>query len=278
MNLKKDNHGETPMGNTIEENKMPDLLYRVKENIGYITINREANRNSISSEAVTLFLDALETAEKDDNVRVVCVSGAGERVFCSGADLGGGIGNASGQENLAFKNYAKLITRLAKFPKPTLAKINGHCMAGGTGFMLACDIVIAKDDAKFGTPEVNVGLFPMMIGALIFRNVLRKKAMEMILLGEKLTAKEALDMGMITRAVPKEQFEVEVDKVLKTIASKSPIGLRIGKEAFQGIETMDLEASVNFLSEKLIEVASTRDAVEGITAFLEKRTPEFAGE
>jgi enoyl-CoA hydratase/carnithine racemase len=267
--------------NLREENKMPDLLYQVKENIGYITINREANRNSISSEAVTLFLEALETAEKDDNVRVVCVIGAGEKVFCSGADLGGGIGNASGnasgQENMAFKNYARLITRLAKFPKPTLAKINGHCMAGGTGFMLACDIVIAKEDAKFGTPEVNVGLFPMMIGALIFRNVLRKKAIEMIVLGEKLTAKEALEMGMITRAVPRDQFEVEVETVLKTIASKSPIGMRIGKEAFQGIETMDLETSVNFLSEKLVEVASTQDAMEGITAFFEKRRPEFTG-
>jgi enoyl-CoA hydratase/carnithine racemase len=117
----------------------------------------------------------------------------------------------------------------------------------------------------------------MMIGALIFRNVLRKKAMEMILLGEKLTAKEALDMGMITRAVPREQFEAEVGKVLKTIVSKSPIGMRIGKEAFQGIETMDLENAIHFLSDKLVEVASTQDAVEGITAFFEKRTPEFTG-
>jgi len=256
---------------------MPDLLYEVKENVAYITINREANRNSISSEAVALFLENLETAESDNDVRVVCVSGAGEKVFCSGADLGGGIGKGSGEENLPFKNYAKLITRLAKFPKPTLAKINGHCMAGGTGFMLACDIVIAKDDAKFGTPEVNVGLFPMMIGALIFKNVLRKKAMEMILLGEKLNAKEALEMGMITRVVPKDQFESEVEQVLKTITSKSPIGLRIGKEAFRDIETMDIEESVNFLSEKLIKVASTEDAVEGITAFFEKRTPKFTG-
>jgi len=150
-------------------------------------------------------------------------------------------------------------------------------MAGGTGFMLACDIVIAKEDAKFGTPEVNVGLFPMMIGALIFRNVLRKKAMEMILLGEKLTAQQALEMGMITRAVPKDQFDAEVEKVLKTIASKSPIGLKIGKEAFRDIETMDLEDAINFLSEKLILVAGTEDAVEGITAFLEKRTPDFKG-
>ena len=256
---------------------MSDLLYEVKNNVAYITINREANRNSISSDAVTLFLERLETAEADNDVRVVCVSGAGDRVFCSGADLGGGIGKGTGKENKSFKNYAALITRLAKFPKPTLAKINGHCMAGGTGFMLACDIVIAKEGAKFGTPEVNVGLFPMMIGALIFRNVLRKKAMEMILLGEKLTEKQALEMGMITRAIPEDQFESEVENVLKTITSKSPIGLKIGKEAFRDIETMDLEDSVNFLSEKLIEVASTEDAVEGITAFLEKRTPKFKG-
>ncbi len=256
---------------------MPDLLYEVKDNVAYITINREANRNSISIEAVTLFLENLDTAEKDNNVRVVCVSGAGERVFCSGADLGSGVTENSGEENPAFKNYAKLLTRIAKFPKPTLAKINGHCMAGGTGFMLACDIVIAKDDAKFGTPEVNVGLFPMMIGALIFRNVLRKKAMEMILLGEKLTAKEALEMGMITRVVPGDQLEPEVQKVLNTITSKSPIGLRLGKEAYRDIETMDLEESIDFLSGKLIEVAGTEDAIEGISAFLEKRAPEFKG-
>ncbi len=256
---------------------MSDLLYKVKNNVAYITINRETNKNSISSDAVTLFLESLETAEADNEVRVVCVSGAGDKVFCSGADLGGGIGKGTGKENQSFKKYAALITRLAKFSKPTLAKINGHCMAGGTGFMLACDIVIAKEGAKFGTPEVNVGLFPMMIGALIFRNVLRKKAMEMILLGEKLTAKQALEMGMITRAVPEDQFESEVENVLKTITSKSPIGLKIGKEAFRDIETMDLEEAVNFLSEKLIEVASTEDAVEGITAFLEKRTPKFKG-
>jgi enoyl-CoA hydratase/carnithine racemase len=256
---------------------MPDLLYEVKENIAYITINREANRNSISSEVVECFLEKLDTAESDNNVRVVCISGAGEKVFCSGADLGSGIGQESGKDIQPFKNYAKLLTRLTKFPKPTLAKINGHCMAGGTGFMLACDIVIAKDDAKFGTPEVNVGLFPMMIGALIFRNVLRKKAMEMMFLGEKLTAQEALEMGMITRAVPKDQFASEVEKVLKTIASKSPIGLRIGKEALRDIETMDLEESIHFLSGKLVEVVGTQDAVEGITAFLEKRTPEFQG-
>lgn len=256
---------------------MSDLLYEVKEQVAHIIINREANRNSISSDAITLFLEYLDMAEKDDNVRVVCVSAAGEKVFCSGADLGGAITPDGNEENPAIKNYAGLLARLTRFPKPTVAKINGHCMAGGTGFMLACDIVIAKEDAKFGTPEVNVGLFPMMIGALIFRNVPRKKAMEMILLGEKLTAQQALEMGMVTRVVAAEQLESEVADVLTKIASKSPIGLKLGKKAFTEAESMDLGESLDFLSGKLMEVAGTEDAVEGITAFLQKRAPVFKG-
>ena len=183
----------------------------------------------------------------------------------------------SGGENEAFRNYAGLLKRLAGFPKPTVAKVNGYCLAGGTGFMLACDIVIAKNTAKFGTPEVNVGLFPMMIGALIFRNVLRKKAMEMVLLGEKLTADSALEMGLITRSVPPEDLDDEVDRVLASLASKSPIGMKIGKEAFYHMGDMPFEKAVDYLSGKLAEVASTQDAVEGITAFIEKRAPNFTG-
>jgi len=254
-----------------------DLLYKVENNRAYITINREQQKNSISSQAIDLFLEYLDKAQEDDEVRVVCVTGSGKRVFCSGADLGAGIGKPGEEADQAFKNYARLLTRIAQFPKPTVARINGHCMAGGTGFMLACDIVIARNDVKFGTPEVNVGLFPMMIGALIFRNILRKKAMEMILLGEKLSADQALEMGMITRAVPLEKFEEEVDKVLAALTLKSPIGMKIGKQAFNNIDTMPLEKAVDFLSKQLAQVASTKDAVEGITAFIEKRQPVFTG-
>ena len=250
------------------------LLYRVEDKIATFTINREKQRNSISVEAIGLFMEYLDRAEVDEDVRVVCITGAGDRAFCSGADLGGAVTDG-GQD--AFKNYADLLKRLAGFAKPTVAKVNGYCLAGGMGFMLACDVVIAGSNARFGTPEVNVGLFPMMIGSLIFRNVLRKKAMEMVLLGEKLTADKAVEMGLITRAVPPEDLDAQVNTVLQTLASKSPIGVKIGKQAFYAMDSMPFEEAVDFLSGKLGEVIATEDAKEGITAFIEKRKPIFTG-
>ncbi len=260
---------------------MTDLLYEIKDRIGWITINREKQRNAISFEAIQGFLTYLDQAEADPEVRVVCLTGAGDRVFCSGADLGAAMQGAPGEPDkraMIFAQYARLLTRISEFPKPTLAKINGHCLAGGTGFMLACDIVIAREDALFGTPEVNVGLFPMMIGALIFRNVLRKKAMEMILLGEKLTAKEAMEMGMVTRIVPSQAFEQTTQKILAALAAKSPVGIKLGKQAFRTVEGLPLGPAIETLAAKLSEVAATKDAAEGITAFLEKRPPVFIGE
>ncbi|HDP81389.1 MAG TPA: enoyl-CoA hydratase [Spirochaetes bacterium] len=250
------------------------LLYRVHEKVGYITINREQQRNAITAEAVALFHRYLDKAEKDDGVRALMVTGAGEKAFCTGAQLGTGV-TAEGVD--VFSSYADLLRRLAEFPRPTVGRVKGYCLAGGMGFMLACDIVIASDDAQFGTPEVNVGLWPMMIGALIFRNVPRKKAMEMILLGERISAAAALDMGLITRVVPAAALDDEVGKVLAALTAKSPIGMKIGKQAFAGAERLPLGEALAYLSEKLKEVVATEDAKEGITAFIEKRTPNFTG-
>jgi len=207
----------------------PHLLYRVEDKVAAITINREQQRNAITPEAIDLFHTYLDQAETDDQVRAILITGAGDKAFCTGAQLAGGI-HTEGKD--IFGSYAGLLNRLAGFPKPTVARVKGYCLAGGMGFMMACDIVIAADNAKFGTSEVNVGLWPMMIGALIFRNVLQKKAMEMILLGERMTAQQALDMGLITRVVPVDSLDEEVHKVLAALVSKSPIGMRIGKQAF----------------------------------------------
>ncbi len=255
---------------------MPDehLLYRVENNVAHITINREPQRNAITPEAIHLFLEYLDRAEKDADVRAVLVTGAGEKAFCTGAQLGDSL---STEGKKVFASYAQLLKCLVSFPKPTVARVKGFCLAGGMGFMLACDIVIAGDDSQFGTPEVNVGLWPMMIGALIFRNVPRKKAMEMILLAERIKAVDALAMGLITRVVPAGELDGAIDAVLKSLTAKSPIGMKIGKEAFHAAEDMKLEEALDYLSGKIAEVASTEDALEGITAFIEKRQPVFKG-
>ena len=252
------------------------LLYEVDDHVARITINRAEQRNAISQEAIDLFLEYLGEAEKDEAVRVVLVTGTGDRAFCAGADLGGTMGG--GEEAMqAFRKFAGLLGRLAGFPKPTVARVGGSCMAGGMGLMLACDIVIVTNAAKFGTPEVNVGLFPMMIGALIFRNVKRKRAMEMVLLGEKFDADEAREMGLVTRAVDPGDLDDEVGGVLDTLKSKSPLGMKIGKEAFHAMGDMPFDEALGFLCEKLGEVVSTEDAMEGIMAFVQKRKPEFKG-
>ena len=250
------------------------LVYTVQDHVARFTINREKQRNSLTGEVIDLFMEYLARAEADEEIRAVLITGTGDKAFCSGADLGGAV---KGDDQDPYQRYANLLKRITGFSKPTVARINGYCLAGGMGFMLGCDIVIARDDAKFGTPEVNVGLFPMMIGALIFRNVLRKKAMEMALLGEKLSAPEALAMGMITRCVPYNKLDETVAEVLDTLCSKSPIGLKLGKEAFYAMADMPLAEALDYLSGMLGKVVATEDAVEGITAFIEKRKPTFKG-
>ena len=254
-----------------------DLLYEVKDLVAYMTINRESKRNAISQEMITAFLEYLERAEKDEDVRAVCITGTGDRAFCSGADLSVSL-HGEGEDTMSgARNYARLLKRMAKFAKPLLARVNGPCLAGGLGLMLSCDIVIARDDVFFCTPEVNVGIFPMMIGALIYRNVGRKKAMDMVLTARRIPAPEAEHIGLISRAVEPEQLEHLVQETLKILTSKSPIGTKIGKEAFRAMSDMPFEEAVDLLCEELGRVISTEDAKEGMIAFLEKREPKFRG-
>jgi enoyl-CoA hydratase/carnithine racemase len=184
----------------------------------------------------------------------------------------GGEGHSEGAER-----YAIVLKKLATFSKPLTARVNGHCVAGGLGLMLSCDMVYAREGAKFGTPELNVGLFPMMIAALIFRNVKRKKALEMIYTAKMMSAREAEDIGLVTRAVPAEELDRAVHETLKTIAGKAPLAMRLGRRALATSQDMELDEAFDYLCTQLDVVAGTEDAKEGLAAFLEKREPVWRG-
>ena len=252
-----------------------DLICETRGNTTLLTINRESRRNAISQEMITAFLTHLERLDQDPEVRAVCVTGAGDKAFCSGADLAGTL---SGEDRLSGpRNYAALLKRMAAFGKPLVARVNGSCLAGGLGLMLSCDIVIARNDASFFTPEINVGIFPMMVGALLYRHVGRKRALDMVLTGRRISAPEAERLGLVTRAVEPERLDQDVNETLQLLASKSPIGTRIGKEAFRVMSDMPFDEAVDYLCEALGRVIATEDAQEGMNAFLEKRAPVFKG-
>lgn len=250
---------------------MSDLSYEVRDGAGWLTLTREAQRNAISLEMLDLFDRYLDEAADDDAVRAICITGAGEKAFCSGADLGQGAeGALSGA-----RRYAALLRRLRTYPKPLIARLNGHCMAGGMGLMLACDIVYAREGIRIGTPEARVGLFPMMIGALIRRNALRKKALEMMLTAEPVTAAQAEAMGLITRAVPAAELDATVEKAVAAIRLNAPIALRVGRRVLAETEDLSFDEAVERLCGGLEELLGTEDVVEGLSAFLQKRKPEW---
>lgn len=253
-----------------------EILYQIRGKAAWLTINRESRRNAISQQMIGEIMTRMEEAEADPAIRVLCFTGAGEKAFCSGADLVSAL-SGGGDIKAGAHHYALLLKRMARMGKPLVARVNGPCLAGGMGFMLSCDIVIAREDAWFSTPEINVGIFPMMIGALIYRHVGRKKAMEMVLTGRRIPAPEAERIGLITRAVPPEKLDEAVEESLRSLAEKSPLGIAIGKRAFYEMADLPFAEALDHLCEALGEVAATEDAAEGITAFLEKRKPLFKG-
>ena len=252
---------------------MAELLYEVRDGAARLTLNREAQRNALSLELIGLFGEALDRAEADESVRALCITGAGDKAFCSGADLGGGADGALS----GVHRYVALLQRLRTFPKPLVARLNGHCMAGGMGLMLVCDIVYAREGIRLGTPEARVGLFPMIVAALVGRNALRKQAMEMMLTAEAVPAERAVQMGLVTRVVPAAELDATVERALAAIRQNAPLALRLGRQALAETEDLGFDEAVERLCGKLNELLQTEDAVEGLTAFAEKRPPKWRG-
>jgi enoyl-CoA hydratase len=255
------------------------VLFDLAENgVATVTLNDPDTRNALSPELVGGLIAAFARAREEPGVRCVVLASSHERTFSSGANLGGFAGDQSlVEKHFGSERFVGLFKLIGELGKPTLCATRGHTLAGALGIALACDLIIASEGATFGTPEVNVGTFPFMIMALIYRNVPRKKANELLLLGERWSAQEALQAGIVNRVVPEADFEAAVAEWAGKLAGKSPVIMRLGKEAMRRQLDMPLDEALDYLRAQLTLAMSTEDIVEGVSAFFEKREPQWTG-
>jgi enoyl-CoA hydratase len=246
--------------------------------VATIALDEPETRNALSDELLGELTDALEAARADDAVRCVVITSTHERVFSAGANLGGFAADAPLiHKHFATERFPRIFRLLGELGKPSICAANGHVLAGALGIALACDLVIAKDGARFGTPEINVGLFPFMIMALIYRNVPRKKVAELMLLGEQISAEEAERIGIVNRVVAADEFDRAVEEWAEKLAAKSPALMKLGKDAMFRQQDMALADALDFLRSQLTVAFSTEDVQEGVKAFFEKREPVWKG-
>jgi enoyl-CoA hydratase len=254
------------------------IRYEVAEGIATVTLDQPDTRNALSNELLGELIDAYEAARDDDSVRCVVLTSSHDRVFSSGANLAGFSGDVPlVHKHLGSERFVRLFRLIGELGKPTLCAANGHVLAGSLGIALAHDLVIAREGAEFGTPEINVGAFPFMIMALIYRNVPRKKTNELLLLGDRISAEQAMEYGLANRVVPAEDFDAAVADWAAKLASKSPLIMRLGKDAMFRQQDMAYADALEFLHAQLTIALSTDDIVEGVTAFFEKREPQWTG-
>jgi enoyl-CoA hydratase len=260
---------------------MPDystLLYEVADGVATIALNQPETRNALSDELLAELTAAFEVARDDDAVRCVVLTSTHERIFSAGANLGGFAADVPiVHKHFATERFPRLFRLIGELGKPTICAANGHVLAGALGIALACDLIIASDQARFGTPEINVGLFPFMIMALIYRNVPRKKTNELLLLGEQISAEEAERIGIVNRVVPAEEFQAAVAEWAQKLAGKSPVMMKLGKDAMFRQQDMAFADALDFLRAQLTIAFTTEDIQEGVKAFFEKRQAEWKG-
>jgi enoyl-CoA hydratase/carnithine racemase len=246
--------------------------------VARITLNDPDTRNALSPELLEGLIASFERARDEQAVRCVVLASSHERTFSSGANLGGFAADAPlVHRHFGSERFVALFKLIGELGKPTLCAAGGHVLAGALGIALACDLIVASEDASFGTPEIDVGAFPFMIMALIYRNVPRKKANELLLLGERLSAREALAAGIVNRVVPAGELDAAVAEWAGKLAAKSPAIMRLGKEAMRRQLDMPLDDALEYLRAQLSLAMSTEDIREGVSAFFEKRDPQWKG-
>ena len=250
------------------------------EGIATITLNRPRKRNALSPDLIRALRDALRNLRSDVNVRVVVLTGAGDRAFCAGGDLASGMAATEAGLPAAVDDkgqFVRLVLDLYGLEKPVIARVNGDALGGGLGLMLACDLAVAAEDVRLGLPEIHVGLWPMMVTSLLVRHVGRKVALELMMLGKRIDAEEGRRMGLLNRVVPRHALDTEIETLAAALAVRSPAALKMGKSAFYQTADLPLEAALWAQRDRLLLSTMTEDAAEGVAAFLENRTPQWTG-
>ena len=255
-----------------------ELDYRVEGAVARITINRPERRNAMSFEVMKGLREAMSRARSDESVKVVVLTGAGDRAFCAGADLSGiAEGGSVADAHDSRGQLANLFRDMWALGKPIIARVRGYALAGGFGLAMSCDFVIASDDAQFGTPEIDVGLWPYMVTVPLLRSMAPRLAFELMATGRRMDAAEAARLGVVNRVVPVDQLDASVDELAATLAAKSPLVMRWGRDAFYRSLEMRAEDALDFLQAMLSITTMSGDAAEGIAAFAEKRPPNWTG-
>jgi enoyl-CoA hydratase len=246
--------------------------------IAVLTLNRPDRRNALSGALIDAVIEALGAVDRDPAIRVAVLTGAGT-TFCAGGDLadgmsaGGGILDGHAQRG----RFAEALGALRKTRVPVIAAVNGDALGGGCGLAAACDLVVADAEAKLGTPEIKLGLFPWIILAVLQRDVPRKALLEAALTGEKWTAERARELGLVNRVAPAGQAGAEARALAERIAAQSPAIVALGKRAFHAIADLDLDHALAHMHSQLTLNLLTEDAAEGVAAFLQRRPPTWKG-
>ena len=258
--------------------ELTDVLYGVDEHVATVTLNRPEQRNPLGPQVLRDLLTALDAAKHDADVRVVLLTGAGDKAFSAGADLAAFAADATEVQRHEGRGlFVDLFLHMEQLGKPIVGCVNGHALAGGFGLALACDLLVAADTAQFGTPEIRVGIWPMMIMSIIVRHLGRKRAMELFMTGERIGAQQALEWGIVNRVVPAAEVREQALAWARELTRWSPLVMRLGRDAFYDIDSLDVESALRHLQGQLTVVSLSEDFREGVAAFLQKRDPHFTG-